>query len=46
MPKILIADDSRFQVTLIGTRLEDMGFEVVVAEDAMQAGMFALRLAT
>ena len=41
MPKILIADDSRFQVTL--GALEYKGFEVVVAEDAMQAGMFALR---
>jgi CheY-like chemotaxis protein len=45
MSKILIADDSRFQVALLRTGLEEKGFEVVVAEDAMQAGMFALHSA-
>jgi CheY-like chemotaxis protein len=43
MSRILIADDSRFQVSLVRRALESTGFEVVVAEDAMQAGMFALR---
>jgi DNA-binding response OmpR family regulator len=45
MPRILIADDSRFQVTLLKKGLESKGFEVVAAEDALQAGMFALRTA-
>ncbi len=42
-PKILVADDSRFQLELFRTTLEDKGFEVTVAQDALQAGMFALR---
>jgi len=45
MSKILIADDSRFQLALLRTGLQDKGFEVVVAEDALQAGMLALRTA-
>ena len=43
MSKILVADDSRFQVALLASALEQKGFEVVVALDAMQAGMVALR---
>jgi CheY-like chemotaxis protein len=43
MSKILVADDSRFQVALLTAALEQRGFEVVVALDAMQAGMVALR---
>jgi DNA-binding response OmpR family regulator len=45
MPKILVADDSRVQVHLLKTALQERGFEVVVAMDAMQAGMAALRSA-
>ena len=45
MPKILVADDSRFQVTLLTKALQEKGFEVVAAQDAMQAGMVALRSA-
>jgi CheY-like chemotaxis protein len=45
MPKILVADDSRFQVALLTNALQQKGFEVVVAEDACQAGMVALRTA-
>ncbi len=43
MPKILVADDSRFQVALLRSGLEGKGFEVVIAQDAMQAGMIAMR---
>ena len=43
MSKILIADDSRFQVALLTQTLKEKGFEVVVAQDAVQAGMVALR---
>lgn len=45
MAKILVADDSRFQLTLLSSALRQKGFEVVVAEDALQAGMLALRAA-
>lgn len=45
MPKILVADDSRFQIALLTPCLQNKGFEVVVAQDACQAGMFALRTA-
>src|ERR1700752_4811004 len=45
MSKILVADDSRFQIALLSTGLREKGFDVVVAEDAMQAGMMALRTA-
>jgi len=42
MPKILIADDSRFQVQLLASYL-GKGFEVTSASDALQAWMGALR---
>lgn len=45
MSKILVADDSRFQVVLLTQALQEKGFEVVAAQDAMQAGMVALRTA-
>ncbi|MFZ0732151.1 MAG: response regulator [Candidatus Sulfotelmatobacter sp.] len=45
MPKILVADDSRFQIALLTRALQNNGFEVVVAQDACQAGMVALRTA-
>jgi CheY-like chemotaxis protein len=43
MARILIADDSRFQVQLISTYLEARGFAVVSAGDALQTWMKALR---
>lgn len=43
MSKILIADDSRFQVAMLTKALEENGFEVVCAVDALQAWMTALR---
>lgn len=45
MPKILVVDDSRFQLTLLRKTLEEKGFEVVAAQDVLQAGMVALRTA-
>jgi CheY-like chemotaxis protein len=45
MSKILIADDSRFQVAVLSKALEEKGFEVVVALDALQASMTAMRVA-
>ena len=45
MLKILVADDSRFQVALLTKALREKGFEVVAAQDALQAGMIALRTA-
>jgi CheY-like chemotaxis protein len=45
MAKILVADDSLFQIALLTRSLRNKGFEVVVAQDACQAGMFALRTA-
>jgi CheY-like chemotaxis protein len=45
MSKILVADDSRFQVTLLTKALQEKGFDVAAAQDAMQAGMIALRTA-
>jgi len=44
MSKILIADDSRFQVELLSKPLKALGFEVVSALDALQAWMTALRV--
>jgi CheY-like chemotaxis protein len=44
MSKILIADDSRFQVAVLSKSLEESGFEVVSALDALQAWMIALRV--
>jgi PleD family two-component response regulator len=43
MPKILIADDSRFQVQTLSSWLSQKGFEVVSALDAFQTWTFALR---
>lgn len=43
MAKILIADDSRVYVHLITGWLQDRGFEVVVASDAVQASMMVTR---
>jgi CheY-like chemotaxis protein len=43
MAKILIADDSRVYVHLITGWLQDRGFEVVVASDAVQASMIVTR---
>jgi len=45
MAKILIADDSRFQVGLLSKFLEESGFSVVSALDALQAWTIALRSA-
>jgi CheY-like chemotaxis protein len=45
MSRILVADDSRFQVALLTQTLKEKGSEVVVAQDALQAGMVALRTA-
>ena len=45
MFKILVADDSRFQIALLTKVLQEKGFEVVVAQDACQAGMVARRTA-
>jgi CheY-like chemotaxis protein len=45
MSKILVVDDSRFQVALLTQALREKGFEVVAAQDAVQAGMVALRTA-
>jgi CheY-like chemotaxis protein len=44
MAKILVADDSRFQVALLTKALEENGFVVVAAQDAVQAGIVALRI--
>ena len=38
MPKVLIADDSGFQVQLLVTALDEEGFEVVVAQDTLRPG--------
>jgi CheY-like chemotaxis protein len=43
MAKILIADDSRVYVHLITGWLQDRGFEVVVASDAVQTSMMVTR---
>ena len=43
MARILIADDSRFQVQLISTHLGSKGFVVISAGDALQTWMKALR---
>ena len=43
MPKILVADDSRLYVHLISGWLQDRGFEVVVASDAIQVFVMATR---
>jgi two-component system OmpR family response regulator len=43
MSKILIVDDSRFQIELLSQALQEKGFEIVIAEDAMQAGIAVRR---
>lgn len=43
MAKILVADDSRFQVQLLSSYLSADGHQVITAMDAMQASMAALR---
>lgn len=43
MPKILIADDSRFQVQVLSNDLAKQGHQVIIAMDAMQAFMMAMR---
>jgi len=45
MPKILIADDSRFQRQLLASFVSPKGFEAIFAGDALQAWMAALRSA-
>jgi DNA-binding response OmpR family regulator len=45
MPKILIADDSRFQRQLLASFFSPSEFEPVFAVDALQAWMVALRSA-
>ena len=45
MPKILVADDSRFQVKLLSDALHAKGYEVLTAGDALQAWTVALRSA-
>jgi CheY-like chemotaxis protein len=43
MAKILIADDSRFQVQMVASWLTPKGFDVICAVDALQTWMMALR---
>jgi CheY-like chemotaxis protein len=43
MPKILIADDSRFQVQMLASWFGPKGFEVITALDSLQAWTAALR---
>lgn len=43
MARILIADDSRFQIQMLASWLTPMGFEVIFAVDALQTWMTALR---
>lgn len=43
MPKVLIADDSRFQRQMLASILLPKKFEVVFAADALQTFMVALR---
>jgi CheY-like chemotaxis protein len=44
MPKILVADDSPLQIELLRTALQEKGFEVLIAKDALQTGIAARRL--
>jgi DNA-binding response OmpR family regulator len=41
--KVLIADDDRVITLLLSTRFKRLGFEVIIAHDAMQAMMLARR---
>jgi CheY-like chemotaxis protein len=43
MAKILVADDSRFQVQLLSSYLTANGHKVISALDALQASMTAMR---
>lgn len=43
MARVLIADDSRFQVQMLASWLTPTGFEVISAVDALQTWMSALR---
>lgn len=43
MAKILVADDSRFQVQLLSSYLTAHGHQVTTAMDALQASMSAMR---
>lgn len=43
MPKILIADDSRFQIELFSSYLKPKGCAVLSAGDALQTSMTAVR---
>jgi len=44
MPKkVLIADDSRFQVQMLSMFLTEKGVEVVAAQDGLQASTLAMR---
>jgi two-component system, cell cycle response regulator len=43
MPKILIADDSRFQREILAAFLRPKGFEAIFAVDSLQAWTAALR---
>jgi CheY-like chemotaxis protein len=43
MPRILIADDSRFQVQMLASWLAPRGCEVISAVDALQTWMSVLR---
>lgn len=45
MPKILVVEDSKFQIAQFRTAFEEKGFEVLVAEDALQGGIAARRQA-
>lgn len=45
MSKILIADDSRFQVEVLSKSMKERRFEVISAGDALQAWMIAIRAA-
>jgi CheY-like chemotaxis protein len=44
MPKVLIADDSRFQRQMLASFLLPKKFEIIFAVDALQTWMMALRL--
>jgi two-component system, cell cycle response regulator len=43
MPKILIAEDSQVHIHLLTGWLQERGYEVVVAADAIQAWMMGIR---
>jgi len=43
MPKVLIADDSRFQRQMLASCLPPKKFEIIFAVDALQTWMMALR---